>query len=387
MTSNIYRSSCRRDALFKATDTDKKLSGQTANLITSTHVESLPLCARMCVQEEMKQCRSINYKKNPASKSDNNCQILNIDKNSTTAVLHQSAGWKHYEPVQQETPRCRLTKCNLGYECKETCLGDKGYECTGKRLQVYNRAGTFVRYREIRTTQAAHTASTMNSAPFNTVQVYCHLESDLVGWTLIARFSNADEIRWMTYNGTYWYDTLYDGATTSPSTNADMISRAFHNVKGDQLKITRSDDPNHNALLYTTKNCLGGQNFRTFITQFGDFRNGARWGHLNACKKQCKVKEYAANVNTGTSGFAQSACSSTIQNSTQVGFWCHYGLGDGAVIMIGGGGAECKRADHGLAITEQNTPRLGAPAADFGNDAEGSSSVQSSLYALNLWVN
>ena len=41
-----------------------------------------------------------------------------------------------------------------------------------------------------------------------------------------------------------------------------------------------------------------------------------------------------------------------IQKATQVGFWCDWEDGDGAVLMIGGGGKDCQRADHGIAITE-----------------------------------
>ena len=52
--------------------------------------------------------------------------------------------------------------------------------------------------------------------------------------------------------------------------------------------------------------------------------------------------------------------------------------------MIGGGGPSCDRADHGIGITEANTPILGGSIVkqDFGNDA----SKNVSAYALNLWV-
>ncbi len=54
-------------------------------------------------------------------------------------------------------------------------------------------------------------------------------------------------------------------------------------------------------------------------------------------------------------------------------------------MMIGGGGSSCGRADHGLAVTEENYPRLGLSggAKDFGNDGYYAAS---SAYALNLWV-
>ena len=50
--------------------------------------------------------------------------------------------------------------------------------------------------------------------------------------------------------------------------------------------------------------------------------------------------------------------------------------------MIGGGGSSCARADHGIAITEENDARFGTiDPMDFGDNAAGSSS-----YALNLWI-
>ena len=42
-----------------------------------------------------------------------------------------------------------------------------------------------------------------------------------------------------------------------------MISPAFWLVRGNEFKITRSDDPIHTPLLRTTGNCLGGQTFRS----------------------------------------------------------------------------------------------------------------------------
>ena len=85
---------------------------------------------------------------------------------------------------------------------------------------------------------------------------------------------------------------------------------------------------------------------------------------------------------SGVSGFSQYNCNSNIQSANYIGFWCHYSSGDGAVIMIGGGGSSCARADHGIAITEENDPRIGTLGTmDFGDNTAGTTS-----YALNLWV-
>ena len=54
-------------------------------------------------------------------------------------------------------------------------------------------------------------------------------------------------------------------------------------------------------------------------------------------------------------------------------------------MMIGGGGNGCKRADHGIGITEENEAKFGGGEAhyDFGYDAGFS---PTSAYSLNLWV-
>jgi hypothetical protein len=48
------------------------------------------------------------------------------------------------------------------------------------------------------------------------------------------------------------------GDVNNPASNTDMISAAFWELKGNEIKITRSDDSKHTALLQTTSNCLQG---------------------------------------------------------------------------------------------------------------------------------
>ena len=203
------------------------------------------------------------------------------------------------------------------------------------------------------------------------------------GWTLIARFSNADSKHWMKNSGDWWYDkNVAAGVTTGPSTNGDMISPAFWLVSGNEFKITRSDDPQHTALLQTTGDCLGGRTFRAKITSFGDFRNSAVWAS-NKCLGSCTV-HYGGKYQR-TEGFKQTACSGEIQSANKIGFWCDWGNGDGAVMMIGGGGTSCARADHGIGITEANAASFSHDKEfDFGNNAQPSMATKS--FSLNLWV-
>ena len=189
-------------------------------------------------------------------------------------------------------------------------------------------------------------------------------------------------------DGLWWYDqNVAMGTTTDPSVNADMISPAFWLVSGRELKITRSDDKSHTPLLKTTGNCLGGQTFRSKITSYGNFRNGKVWSS-DRCLGSCTV-QYGGQYKT-TDGFQQAECSSNIQSSNKIGFWCDWSNGDGSVMMIGGGGKDCNRADHGIGITETGDAsfvELGTIETeyDFGFDANtGNAPTQS--YSLNLWI-
>ena len=204
---------------------------------------------------------------------------------------------------------------------------------------------------------------------------------------LIARFSNNDGKNWMADSGDWWYDRRSaSGATTDPSVNADMISPAFWLLKGKEFKITRSDDSSHTPLLQTTGNCLGEKTFRSKITSYGDFRNGKVWSS-DRCLGSCTV-QYGGQYMT-TDGFQQAECSSNIQSSNKIGFWCDWGSGDGSVMMIGGGGNDCSRADHGIGITEQDAASFVQKSSseteyDFGNDAGPTQPSRS--YSLNLWI-
>ena len=219
-------------------------------------------------------------------------------------------------------------------------------------------------------------------------QVYCHIEN-FQGWTLIARFSNSDSKNWMRDDGSWWYDQqVENGTINNSSVNADMISPAFWLVSGREFKITRSDDPSHTPLLQTTGNCLAGQTFRSKIKSHGVFRNNRAWAS-NKCLGSCTV-QYAGQYKS-TDGFQQAECSGgEIQIANKIGFWCDWSHGDGSVMMIGGGGFGCARADHGIGITETDAASFvengrSETEYDFGSDAETTTTPAQS-YSLNLWI-
>ena len=188
-------------------------------------------------------------------------------------------------------------------------------------------------------------------------------------------------------DGRWWYDQqIALGATNNSSKNDDMISTAFWSVSGREIKITRSDDPSHTPLLQTTGNCLGGQTFRSKITSYGDFRNGKVWAS-DQCLGSCTV-QYGGQYKS-TDGFQQAECGGSIQSADKIGFWCDEGW-DGAVMMIGGGGRSCARADHGIGITESDAAsfvEIGQYETeyDFGYNARSNSPLDQS-YSLNLWI-
>ena len=199
------------------------------------------------------------------------------------------------------------------------------------------------------------------------------------GWTLISRFSNADSTNWMQSGGSWWYDrTTAYGSVHSTSNNYDMISNASWLVTGNHIKITRSDDSSHTALLYTSS-CLGGRTFRSFITSFGNLRNAAWNSH--GCRGSCN--SYFGGNYSNTVGFGYAHCSSNLQSSNFLSFWCDWSNDDGAVMMVGGGGTRCNYANHGIGITEANWPRFGTGDCDgdFGEECSYPTS-----YSLNLWI-
>ena len=187
----------------------------------------------------------------------------------------------------------------------------------------------------------------------------------------------------MNDSGNWWYDLQYAaGVTSDPSVNADMISPAFWLVKGREFKITRSDDPSHTPLLQTTGNCLGGQTFRSKITNYGNFRNAGTSWSLYRCLGSCTV-QYGGQYKI-TDGFQQAKCSSSIQSRNKIGFWCDWG--DGSVMMIGGGGRGCRAANQGIGISKGASfvERSGAHTEyDFGY---GATPPPSKSYSLNLWI-
>ena len=213
-------------------------------------------------------------------------------------------------------------------------------------------------------------------------QVYCDMSGG--GWTLAARFSNADSKNWMRDDAYWWYDIQSSqGSPTSTSNNYDMISETFWKVKGDNIKITRSDDGSHSALLRTYSNCLSYRTLRGFLSSYGRFTYSNPWSN-NYCRGSCPV--YFGGRYSSMPEFNQAHCSSNIQGSSRIGFWCQWSTGDGSVMMFGGGGSGCSRADHGIGITEDNDGSFdssGTPEYDFGYDADY---LPSYSYSLNLWI-
>lgn len=217
------------------------------------------------------------------------------------------------------------------------------------------------------------------------LQVYCFMREDQ-GWTLIARFSNADGDNWKLIRpsdsfsmGNWWQydkdDTEGRGSTTNPSDKDDMISPAFWLVSGYELMITRNDDP-YTALLQTKDSCLGGQTFRSKIKLTLDQWQNLKQEHCHM--GSCHV-EYGGNYQN-TEGFKQAKnCPMGFQSRDKIGFWCRYENRNGAVMMIGGGGKHCSEADHGIGIRDDDDAR------DFGNEAD-QQKLPTDRYSLNLWI-
>ena len=204
-------------------------------------------------------------------------------------------------------------------------------------------------------------------------------------WTLIARVSNKGGKHWRWGSG-WWMYNMADakGKTTDPLDNKDMISPAFWLVGGNEFMITRSNDPHTALLLQTTDDCLGEHTFRDKIQTSKD---GIK--DNQQCGGSCNVK-YGGQYET-TEGFEQASengCSpANRQAGNKIRFWCRRKHDDehfnSAVMMIGAGGDECSRADHGIGILRKVGENKERKVEDFVDKADESPTTD---YSLNLWV-
>ncbi|KAL9962500.1 hypothetical protein ACROYT_G031605 [Oculina patagonica] len=359
------------------------------------HLESLSLlsCSHLCLR--ISWCTSTNVEMSSDKNGKGTCELNKHGAIDANTEFHERQG----VTFSMLLKGCLMTGCLNGgscvhdekiqtfsCSCKEPWDGEK---CELIKINASSRDEA-----QIKTNQTLLNGKYLLTNRSVPLKVYCHMTNDSKGWTLIARFSNNDDKNWMEDTGYWWYDKqIAMGTTTDPSVNTDAISPAFWLVSGREFKITRSDDPSHTPLLQTTGNCLAGQTFRSKITSYGDFRNGKVWGS-NKCLGNCTV-EYGGQYKS-THGFEQAECNGIIQCANGIGFWCHWRL-DGSVMMIGGGGGgldSCKRADHGIGITETNAGSFGPEKGshsknqgeyDFGFNAY-TYNHPAKDYSLNLWI-
>ena len=99
---DIYRSSCRRAAIFNIHTENSKLTG---DIIAALYADLLSMCVRKCLQAA--NCRTINYKKATLN-GEKNCEILSNDKSSK--ALQAADGWNYYEALIQKVSRKQLSQ-------------------------------------------------------------------------------------------------------------------------------------------------------------------------------------------------------------------------------------------------------------------------------------
>ena len=82
--------------MFKKSDENRVLSG-TSNVIQRA-VASLVYCVRGCLK--LVWCLSINYKRSSIG-NEANCELLDINKLNSSAIVLDKPAWNIYEPVIQ----------------------------------------------------------------------------------------------------------------------------------------------------------------------------------------------------------------------------------------------------------------------------------------------
>lgn len=216
----------------------------------------------------------------------------------------------------------------------------------------------------------------------DTFNAYCDMVNG--GWTLIARFANDGDANWID-SPEWWYSlATSQGDTLEPASAGDMIGEGFWRVEASELRLTRTDDAGHTALLETTSMCLSGSLRATVSGLFSTPE--AVWGD-DSVLGTCDASFGGAYASTA--GFSQADCAEAdIGENGTISFFADWANGDGAVIMIGGGGDSCSRADHGIGVTEEPEARFGGDCeecsrSDFGDDGTDTANPG---YALNLWV-
>ena len=164
-------------------------------------------------------------------------------------------------------------------------------------------------------------------------------------------------------------DALHDEEDDPDFESEEVVST--RTVPAAEMKLSRSDNVNDAAILITSGGCLQNQTFRQRITNVGVYRQTTTWGP-NIARYTCNAT-YGGNYQA-TSGFAYASCANApeIGRANSISFYGAWSSGDGAVMMIGGGGTNCNRADHGIGVTEANAPCFvdgGTGEGDFGDDA------------------
>ncbi|KAL9962317.1 hypothetical protein ACROYT_G031407 [Oculina patagonica] len=338
-----------RSALY-TTQENKRLKGHVVKRFESP---SLLSCGYSCLRNSW--CTSTNFKLPSKRNGKGTCELNKHGAIDANTEFDDQKGVTFSLLLKG----CRMTGCLNGGSCvpderKETFSCSCKLPWTGEKCETKIEASSCDEV-QMKANQKLPSGEYLLGNGSLSLKVYCHMTDDSKGWTLIARYSNNDDKNWMNDNGYWWYDQkVAMGTTTDPSINTDMISHGFWLVSGKEFMITRSDDPSHTPLLQTTGNCLAGQTFRSKITSYGDFRNGKVWAN-DKCLGSCSV-QYGGQYKS-TDGFQQAECSGNIQSANKIGFWCDSltpstSSGDGSVMMIGGGGSDCSRADHGIGITE-----------------------------------